>query len=56
MAPDLNGVTNRVDRETLIQWLEAPRSMRSRTTMPNFELSDSEIVAIIAYLESLDKQ
>lgn len=56
MAPDLNGVTIHVDRETLIKWLEAPRSIRSGTAMPNFKLSDSEITAIIAYLESLDNQ
>lgn len=53
-APDLAGVTERLDEVSLRLWLRAPRAVKGGTAMPNFHLSDAEIEAIVAYLETLD--
>jgi cytochrome c2 len=52
-APALDDVTRRIDRETIRRWLINPRAMSGSRAMPNPRLSDSEIEAIIVYLESL---
>jgi len=52
-APALDDVTQRLDNETLRLWLTNPRAVDRNTAMPNPRLSDREIEAIIAYLESL---
>jgi mono/diheme cytochrome c family protein len=52
-APALDDATRRMDRETIRRWLINPRAIDRNTAMPNPRLSDSEIEAIIAYLESL---
>jgi mono/diheme cytochrome c family protein len=52
-APGLDDATRRMDRETIRIWLINPRAIDRNTAMPNFRLSDNEIEAIIAYLESL---
>ncbi|MFO3797101.1 MAG: c-type cytochrome [Anaerolineales bacterium] len=52
-APDLDEAAKRESTEVLYRWLANPRSMRANTAMPNFHLSDSEIEAIIAYLQSI---
>lgn len=49
-APNLDKI--KASEEILYGWLAAPRAMRPNTAMPNFHLSDSEIYAIIAYLQS----
>ncbi len=54
-APDLSGVTGRLDDASLRLWLRDPRARDRRTAMPNFHLSDSEIEAIAAYLAALDR-
>ncbi|GAB4525527.1 MAG: hypothetical protein Fur0018_10090 [Anaerolineales bacterium] len=54
IAPNLASVTQRHDPLVLRLWLRNPRKVKSNTAMPNFDLSDSEIEAIIAYLESFD--
>jgi mono/diheme cytochrome c family protein len=54
IAPSLVGVTNTMEEETLRSWLLDPNSVRGPTAMPNFTLSDSEIEAIVAYLQALD--
>jgi cytochrome c2 len=51
-APNLNDAARRESEETLYGWLANPRAVKSNTAMPNFRLSDSEIRAIIAYLQS----
>jgi nitric oxide reductase subunit C len=55
-APDLAGVTGRLDRVALRLWLRNPRAIDGNTAMPTFHLSDSEIDAIVAYLEFLDRR
>lgn len=52
-APDLDDAIRRLDEATLYRWLADPRSLRPDTAMPNLRLSDSEIAAIIAYLQTL---
>ncbi|RMG81604.1 MAG: cytochrome c [Chloroflexi bacterium] len=53
-APDLENVTNRLTVEEIRAVLINPSAERANSPMPNFFLSDSEIVAIIAYLAQLD--
>lgn len=53
-APNLNDVTDRLDPVSLRLWLRNPRSIRWRTLMPNFHLSDPEIEAISSYLNKLN--
>lgn len=55
-APALDGITRRVDdpaQVTLRLWLLNPKAVRANTAMPNFHLSDSEIDAILLYLNEL---
>ncbi len=60
-APKLDPVVRR-DKEvdpahvTLRLWLRNPKAIRPNTAMPNFHLSDSEIEAIILYLDSVAEQ
>ncbi len=54
LGPDLGGVTKRLDAVSLRLWLRDPRSIKSNTPMPNFQLSDPEIEAIVSYLKKLD--
>lgn len=59
LAPDLNGITRRVDdpaHVVLRLWLRNPRAIKPGTAMPDFHLSDSEIEAILAYLKAVDAQ
>jgi len=53
-APNLNDTTDRHDPIALRLWLQDPKAIRWKTLMPNFNLSDDEIEAIMAYLESLN--
>ncbi|GAB4473194.1 MAG: hypothetical protein Kow00124_11880 [Anaerolineae bacterium] len=54
-APDLSGVTERLDDAELRLWLRSPRSIRPGTAMPDFNLSDAEVEAIVAYLTALSQ-
>lgn len=51
-APDLTAVAQRLDEETLRTRLENPQAIKGNTAMPNFRLSDSEIEALLAYLQA----
>lgn len=53
-APNLAGVTERLDDVSLRLWLHNPKAVKGNTAMPNFHLSDSEVEAIVAYLQKLD--
>lgn len=58
-APNLAGITQRATdpaQVTLRLWLQNPRAINSNTAMPNFRLSDSEIDAILRYLNEVDQQ
>lgn len=54
-APSLAGVTKRLDEVSIRLWLRNPKAVKGNTAMPNFHLSDTQIEAIVAYLESLEK-
>jgi mono/diheme cytochrome c family protein len=53
-APDLTGVTERLNTVSLWLWLGDPKAVKGNTAMPNVHLSDPEIEAVIAYLRALD--
>ena len=53
-GPNLDGVTDRLGLVWLRLWLQDPRSIKWNTPMPNFQLSDPEIEAILSYLNELD--
>jgi mono/diheme cytochrome c family protein len=58
-APSLEGVTRAAGdpaQVTLRLWLRDPRAVKGDTAMPNFRLSDSEIEAILTYLNEVDTQ
>jgi len=50
IGPDLTH--HPLDQEFLRQWLHDPKQIRPETLMPNLELKDSEIDALIAFLSS----
>ncbi|MGZ5213119.1 MAG: cytochrome c oxidase subunit II [Actinomycetota bacterium] len=41
------------DREALAAWLRDPNAVKLGSKMPNYQLSEDEIAALVAYLESL---
>ncbi len=55
-APNLNTIMSRLDDVSVRLWLRNPRAVKGNTAMPNFHLSDSEIDAIVAYLELLNNR
>ncbi len=52
-GPELDGILQRTDPMVVRLWLHNPRAIKGNTPMPNFHLSDTEIEAIMAYLETL---
>ena len=55
-GPDLDEVVMRQSaadpaQVTLRLWLRDPKAIKSNTAMPNFHLSDSQIEAILLYLQ-----
>ena len=52
IAPKLNGVSTRKNREELFKWIRSPQSIKPTSTMPNFRLEDDAIQKIISYLET----
>ena len=54
IAPSLTGITTAMEDELLRQWLREPNSVQGPTAMPDFTLSDSEIEAIVSYLQDVD--
>lgn len=55
-APDLAGVSQRLSNQELELWLTNPNAVKKNTAMPDFNLSDTEVAALIAYLKSIDSQ
>lgn len=61
-APDLThfaarsvfaGAMFQLDHENLIKWLRDPPALKPGSRMPNYHLSESDIAALVAYLETL---
>lgn len=55
-GPDLSEVGSHRNPDYLFKLLKDPEALNPETGMPNFELSDEEIDALIVYLLSLTKE
>lgn len=66
VGPDLKGVSQRRDRDWLIQWIQAPDQMiarrdptamtlldRYKTPMPNLGLTRDQVLAVISYIDAV---
>lgn len=53
-APPLIGVGTKYDEEYLGRWLKEPASIKPDTTMPNLGLTDDEVEALVAHLQTLE--
>lgn len=56
VGPGLNNIIAKLTPQFIFNWLKNPKAHHSRTRMPNFLLSDSETVAIVAYLVANSKK
>lgn len=54
IAPDLNGLKDKVSPAWVRAWLADPGALNADHRMPQFALPDTEIDAIVAFLFSLD--
>ena len=52
IAPELNKIGSKVNRDWLYAWIKDPKQYNPNTTMPNLRLTDSEARDIAAYLMS----
>ncbi len=50
IAPDLTGLSSKVDPEWLVPWLMDPKKFRPDAKMPNFRLEEEEAKAIASFL------
>lgn len=50
-GPELTCILHRDSETNVRNWLRNPRSMNPNTHMPRFWLSESEITALLAYLQ-----
>jgi len=50
VGPILNQIANRRSEEWLRTWFKDPNSIKSGTKMPNFQFSEPELDALLAYL------
>ena len=66
VGPDLKGISQRRDRDWLIQWIQAPDQMLARrdpiamelinkykTPMPNLGLTRDQVLAVISYIDAV---
>ncbi|HZV11802.1 MAG TPA: c-type cytochrome, partial [Candidatus Kapabacteria bacterium] len=49
-APSLRRVAAKLTPDWMFNWIKNPRAMNSITRMPNFELKDDQIDAVVTYL------
>ena len=56
VGPDLTHAWKRLNPAWMVEWAKNPQSFDPATIMPNLGLSDEEATAIVAYLESLERQ
>lgn len=52
IGPRLNGVKYRKTRAQMFAWIKSPMSIKPNTIMPQFDLTDQQILQIISYLET----
>lgn len=53
IAPSLKGVSTKYDTGYLSRWLKDPAAVKPSATMPNLGLSEAEVEALIAHLQTL---
>ncbi|MBI3666945.1 MAG: cytochrome c [Acidobacteria bacterium] len=53
IGPDLRHIGSKVNAQWLQAWLKNPKNYQPRTRMPNFQLSELEIVVLTSYLLTL---
>lgn len=53
VGPVLAGVKDRLDVPHLEMWIRYPRRMEPKTSMTNWDGTDEELIALIAYLRTL---
>jgi len=53
IAPTLKGVSAKYDADYLNLWLKDPAAVKPGTAMPNLGLSDAEVKALVAHLQTL---
>ena len=47
------GITQGIDANFLARWLKSPTAVKPGSLMPDQKLSDPEVAALVAYLQSL---
>ena len=52
-VPDLTKL--KIDADYLRRWLHDPKALKPATTMPNLNLTDDEIDALVAFLRGTGK-
>ena len=50
VGPDLTRIATKVDPSWLFRWIKEPKGYLPKTKMPNFDLSDEDVLNIAAYL------
>lgn len=52
IGPDLEGVTDRQDRDLLVPFIVAPDEVRPGVAMPNLGLTEEQAEAVLAFIET----
>ena len=52
IGPRLNSVKYRKTREQMFLWIKSPSSIKPMTIMPQFDLTEKQILEIVSYLET----
>jgi mono/diheme cytochrome c family protein len=56
VGPDLTDAWKRLNPDWMVQWIKNPQAFDPASLMPNLGVSDTEAVALAAYLESVSRQ
>jgi mono/diheme cytochrome c family protein len=56
VGPELTEAWKRLNPEWMVQWIKNPQGFEPATLMPNLGVTDTEAVALVAYLESVSRQ
>ena len=53
LGPNLAGIAQRMDVETMETWIRHPKQLKPKTLLPAFDGSDDQLIALIAWLRTL---
>jgi mono/diheme cytochrome c family protein len=56
VGPDLTDAWKRLNPDWMVQWIKNPQAFDPASLMPNLGVSDTEAIALVAYLESVSRQ